>query len=144
MSLASKAQEQLTRDEGNVAYAYQDNLGYWTIGIGILIDKRKGGGLRPEEIQFIFLNRFTLKSAELYAKLPWVKLLDEPRQGALINMSFQMGVDGLLKFHRSLAAIKVKNWEEAAKELKLSDWYEQTPSRAVRVIEQIRTGNWQT
>lgn len=33
--------KQLIRDEGDVPYAYQDSLGYWTIGAGFLIDKRK-------------------------------------------------------------------------------------------------------
>ena len=32
--------EQLKRDEGEILHAYQDHLGFWTIGIGILIDKR--------------------------------------------------------------------------------------------------------
>jgi GH24 family phage-related lysozyme (muramidase) len=30
--------KQLKRDEGEVLHAYKDSLGYWTIGIGILID----------------------------------------------------------------------------------------------------------
>lgn len=39
MTLASL----LTSDEGRVPHAYQDHLGYWTIGVGHLIDRRKGG-----------------------------------------------------------------------------------------------------
>jgi lysozyme len=41
--------EQLTREEGKRRSAYQDHLGYWTIGVGRLIDARKGGGLSDEE-----------------------------------------------------------------------------------------------
>jgi lysozyme len=33
--------EMLTRDEGRVRHAYQDHLGFWTIGVGRLIDQRK-------------------------------------------------------------------------------------------------------
>jgi lysozyme len=41
--------EQLRRDEGEVLHAYQDKYGYWTIGVGRLIDARKGGGISVEE-----------------------------------------------------------------------------------------------
>lgn len=43
--------KQLIRDEGNVPYAYSDSLGYLTIGVGFLIDKRKGGRL-PEAVEW--------------------------------------------------------------------------------------------
>lgn len=44
--LRTKLTAQLRRDEGEKLYAYQDTLGYWTIGIGRLIDRRRGGGSR--------------------------------------------------------------------------------------------------
>src|SRR5678816_2940315 len=98
--------KQLEQEEGNVPYAYQDHLGYWTIGIGFLIDKRKGGGLRPEEIEFIFNNRIKLLKEELNKKIPWISSLNEPRQAVLISMAYQMGVDGLLGFKNTLNTIK--------------------------------------
>ncbi len=143
MSLVDLSKRQLVGDEGNVLHAYQDNLGYWTIGIGILIDKRKGGGLLPEEVNFIFHNRFTNMKERLYKRFPWVGTLDEARQGALINMAFQLGVEGLAEFRNSLQLIQNRQWELAALHLKLSLWRKQTPNRAMRVIEQIRTGEWQ-
>jgi lysozyme len=33
--------QQLIRDEGVVPCAYQDHLGYWTIGVGRLIENEK-------------------------------------------------------------------------------------------------------
>lgn len=48
---------QLRQEEGSVPHAYQDHLGFWTIGIGRLVDQRKpGSGLRPEEITFLLNN----------------------------------------------------------------------------------------
>ena len=42
--------EQLHRDEGFIDHAYQDQLGYWTIGIGTCIDRRVvGDGISLEE-----------------------------------------------------------------------------------------------
>jgi lysozyme len=37
----------LRREEGEVLHVYKDHLGYLTIGVGRLIDKRKGGCISP-------------------------------------------------------------------------------------------------
>jgi lysozyme len=47
---------ELRRDEGVDRSAYQDHLGFWTIGVGRLIDRRKGGGLSDEEIDYLLQN----------------------------------------------------------------------------------------
>lgn len=135
--------DQLKRDEDEVLHAYQDSLGYWTIGIGILIDKRKGGGLRPEESEFIFRNRLKLLDAELSDRLPWISKLDPARRGALINMAFQMGVAGLLAFKNTLAMIQAGKYQDAAKAMLQSKWATQTPARAQRLSNQMWSGVWQ-
>lgn len=135
-------EQQLRREEGEVLYAYQDHLGYWTIGVGILIDKRKGGGLRQEESDFILRNRIKLKRAEVYKALPWVEKLNEPRQAVLIEMAFQMGLDGLLGFKNTLAMIKAGDYEGGGRGMLNSLWAKQTPARAKRMSEQMITGEW--
>lgn len=134
---------QLKRDEGEVLHAYQDHLGFWTIGVGILIDERKNGGLRPEESEFIFRNRLKLLDAELAQRLPWISRLDPARKGALINMAFQMGITGLLGFKNTLALIEQGKYQEAADNMLKSKWVQQTPARAQRISNQMRTGVWQ-
>ena len=134
---------QLKRDEGEVLHAYQDHLGFWTIGIGILIDKRKGGGLRPEESEYIFRNRLKLLEEELSDRLPWISKLDPARKGVLTNMAFQMGVAGLLGFKNTLALIQSGKYQDAAKAMLQSKWATQTPARANRLSRQMETGIWQ-
>ena len=135
--------EQLKRDEGEVLHAYKDSLGFLTIGIGILIDKRKDGALRPEESEFIFRNRLRLLDAELVSKLPWITKLDPARKGVLINMAFQMGVTGLLGFKSTLALVQSGKYREAAAGMLQSKWASQTPARAQRLSNQMATGEWQ-
>ena len=135
--------EQLKRDEGEILHAYQDHLGFWTIGIGILNDKRKDGGLRPEESEFIFRNRLRLLDAELASKLPWITKLDPARKGVLINMAFQMGVTGLSAFKNTLALVQAGRYQDAAKAMMQSKWASQTPARAQRLSNQMATGEWQ-
>lgn len=139
----SNLTEQLRRDEGEVLHEYKDHLGYSTIGVGILIDKRKGGGITREESAYLLANRIASKTAELVKALPWVASLDEARKGALLNMAFQMGVEGLLGFTNSLKYVERRQYKEAAANLLLSKWAKQTPERAQRIAKQIELGEWQ-
>lgn len=134
--------EDLREDEGEVLHAYKDSLGYLTIGVGILIDQRKGGGITKEESAYLLANHIRRKAGELLARAPWVADLNDARQGALVNMCFQMGVEGVLGFRNSLALIRAGKFEEAGAALKQSKWYGQTPNRAARVIKQIVTGEF--
>ena len=142
MTLETAITQQLRRDEGEVLHCYQDKLGYWTIGIGVLIDKRKGGGITTAESEYLFLNRLHAKMTELDLRLPWWRTLDEARQGVLINMVYQMGIDGLLGFVNTLKMIQQGDYHGAARGMLLSKWSAQTPSRAARLSDQMREGVW--
>lgn len=142
--MKSELTRQLRGDEGVKAHAYQDHLGFWTIGVGRLVDQRKAGsGLRPEEITFLLNNDIDDRIRELGRRLPWFLALDPARQGVLLNMSFQMGVDGLLAFKNTLRLIERGDYAQAADNMLLSKWAGQTPQRAQRMAEQMRTGKWQ-
>lgn len=135
--------QQLRRDEGEVLHAYQDSLGFLTIGVGVLIDPRKGGGITAEESALLLDNRLKAKDAELRARLPWFAQLDEIRQAALLNMAYQLGVDGLMGFVKMLAALRDQRWHDAEGQALNSLWARQTPARARRIARQFATGEWQ-
>lgn len=140
--LEQAATTQLRRDEGEVLHAYTDNLGYLTIGIGVLIDKRKGGGITQAESEYLFVNRLRQRVGELDQRLPWWRNLNEARQGVLINMSYQLGMDGLLGFVNTLKLVQQGLYEAAADAMLKSKWASQTPERARRLSEQMREGEW--
>lgn len=135
--------EQLKRDEGIKLHAYQDHLGFWTLGIGRLIDIRKGGGITEEEAEYLLANDIARRKRDLMLSLPWFADLDEARQGALVNMAFQLGTAGLLAFKKSLELIRQGKYTAAHNELLESRWAQQTPARAQRIAKQIMTGVWQ-
>lgn len=132
----------LRGDEGEVLHAYQDHLGYWTIGVGRLIDKRKGGGISKAESAFLLSNDIAEKEAELDRRLPWWRQLPDARRAVLLAMAFQMGVDGLLSFKNTLAMVKAGDFNGAARGMLASLWARQTPERAQRMSEQMRTNIW--
>lgn len=135
--------KQLRRDEGVVEHAYQDHLGWWTIGVGRLIDKRKGGRLTDDEINYLLANDITEKERELEASVSFYKRLDEARKGVLLNMAFNLGVQGLLGFRNTLKLIETGKYEEASKEMLNSKWAKQVGARADRLSKQMLTGEWQ-
>ena len=135
---------QLKADEGVRAQAYQDHLGFWTIGVGRLIDARKpGSGLRPYEIDFLLQQDIDDRIEQLTRRLPWFQDLDDARRGVLLNMAFQMGIDGLLKFERTLGLVEAGKFDDAAENMLRSLWATQTPARAQRMAKQMATGQWQ-
>jgi lysozyme len=135
---------QLKADEGVRSCVYQDSLGLLTIGVGRLVDARKpGAGLRPEEIDFLLQNDIDDRINALTRKLPWFANLDDARRGVLISMAFQLGTEGLLKFSRTLQLVMQGKYENAAAAMLESLWARQTPARAKRLAEQMRSGIWQ-
>lgn len=131
----------LTREEGKVKHAYQDSKGYWTIGVGRLIDKRKGGGLSDEEIDYLLNNDVEKKIAEVRKALPWFDNLTSNRKAVLVAMAFQMGTAGLLGFKNTLKMIENGEYEKAAKGMLNSKWAkDDSPARAQRTAELMRRG----
>lgn len=134
----------LERDEGRVRHAYQDSLGYWTIGVGHLIDKRRGGGLPEHIIDLLLQFDIDEKTTQLYDAFPWTAQLDPARRAVLVCMTFQLGIDGLRAFKNSMAAMEVGNWSLAADRfLQSKVAREQAPLRWKRFAQQIRSGQWQ-
>lgn len=123
---------ELIRDEAEVLHAYADSLGYLTIGIGHLIDKRKGGKISKAASRFIFAEDLAEKVADLDRSMPWWRELPAAKQRVLINLCFQLGITGLLKFKAMLAALQAKDYATAAKQLRASALYRQTPERTER------------
>jgi len=151
-AITALAIKHLEAEEGRVPHAYADHLGYLTIGIGRLIDKRKGGRLTNAEIDMLLANDIAEKRKQLASDpdtaAAWARVKDDPaRAVALLSMAFQMGTGaagldnaGLSGFDRTLALIASGQFAAAADGLATSLWAKQTPARASRVAAMLRTG----
>lgn len=133
----------IIRHEGTVPYAYQDSLGYWTIGVGHLIDKRRGGKLSSAIIEAILLEDID----EVKRSLPaWISpdTLGDVRYAVLVDMGFNLGIVGLLSFTRTLDLIKQGKYAEASVAMGESKWAKQVGPRASRLRKMMETGEWPT
>lgn len=129
---------QLMEDEGLELSAYPDSLGYLTIGVGRLIDKRKGGGITKTEALFLLNNDIDRHYADLVAALPWVESAPEEVKQVLTNMAFNLGVPGLLKFRTTLGLLEAGQYADAAPAMLDSAWAKQVGKRAQRLSDRIK------
>ena len=123
-------------DEGYRACPYKDSLGIYTVGFGHvqLPTDKLTGCLTPQES--INLLRFDYNKAKnsVEDRYPWAE--GEVRL-VLINLTFQMGSTGLSKFKNMLSAMEAGDFDLAASEMIDSRWFEQTPSRVIKLSGRI-------
>ncbi len=140
----SQVTARLILDEDEVLHAYEDHLGYLTIGVGRLIDKRKGGGITQEESRYLLRNDIVRRAAQCEQRFEWWNNVDDVRQSAVVCMAFQLGINGVANFRKMCAALRIRDYNTAAIEMLDSTWAkEQTPARAKRMAQIMRTGVWQ-
>ena len=127
----------LVRDEGLRLAPYKDSVGKLTIGIGRNLEDR---GISWAEAQFLLDNDIAIATADLDRNAPWWRNLSEGRQRALVNMAFNLGVPGLMRFEKMLSALERGEYDDAAREALDSRWARQVGARAQRIARLIRKG----
>ena len=147
ITIPKELDEGLTRklagEEGRKACVYLDSLGFQTIAIGRLVDKRKpGAGLSLSEQDFLLANDKRRVYAQVVGRWPWVLQLSIARQGTLMELAFQLGIGGLAGFVNTLKLLQGSAFDAAADALLQSTLAKQTPERAKRMSDQLRVGGW--
>jgi len=125
-------EKQLKKYEGFVGMPYEDSLGIPTIGYGTKLP------INEDEAELLLKYRLEQKRDELIIAMPFVYNLPEDKQKVLYEMSYQMGVSGVLLFKRMWRALKSGDFESAADEMLKSRWAVQTPKRAKKLSEIMR------
>lgn len=129
--------EYVEENEGRRHFPYKDTEGKLTIGVGFNLDDV---GLFDEEIDFILENRLKLNEESLKYHWSGFEVAPPTVKLALQDLYFNLGWPRLRGFKKMWAAIKVSNWDEAAKELLDSKYAKQVGKRAKRNSELILKG----
>lgn len=79
-------------------------------------------------------------AARLVRALSWWPTLSDVRQDVLVNMAYELGVNGLLAFHQTLTYVAAGEYALAAVAMLQSKWAKQVPGRAKRLAQQMATG----
>lgn len=132
---------ELEIEEGTKGQVYYDSLGFATIGIGRCIDPRvPGAGLSRAEQLWLLTNDVTRLRSALRNELPWTDTLSVPRRNVLLQLAFENGVEGLLKFNKFLKLVMGGFYIDAAADLLTTLVAKQAPNRIKRLADQMRTG----
>lgn len=132
--------DQLIRDEGLRLHPYKDSVGKLTIGVGRNLDDV---GISKAEAALLLDNDIADATQRLETAFPWTAALDDARKGVLLNMTFNMGIQGLAGFKNFLAAVQAGDYSSARDHMLDSRWAEQVGPRAQRLAIQMETGQWQ-
>ena len=137
---------ELSTDEGNIAYAYDDATGARIVpGYTVKGNVTAGVGtnlqfLYPEEIAFLLHNREQRAIKALLAALPWFASLDSIRSNALVDLYYN--VPAFVKWTHFTGFCAAGDWPSAASELLATQpWASQVGQRAVRIANALRAGS---
>ena len=130
--------KRIKKNEGFSSIPYKDQLGFLTIGYGHLILSNEKHLIEnktsKDQLEKIFIQDFknTTKNYKKYLKK---KTSNKKEEELLIEMVFQIGVRGVLKFKNLLGNIRKKNKYLVCFEMMNSLWYNQTPKRVKELIK---------
>ena len=128
--------KRIKKNEGFSLTPYKDQLGFLTIGFGHLIlsnEKHLTKKINKAELEKIFLDDFSiaLSGFEIFLKHFSCNKKDTE---LLIEMVFQIGVTGVLKFKKLLQEMNKGNKYLVCFEMMNSLWYKQTSKRVKKLI----------
>lgn len=127
----------LRRDEGKLCEVYKDHLGYPTFGIGHLIlesdpehKQAVGTKVSEERVEQVFDADLQTALAECSKLFADFKELPDEAKIVIGNMMFNLGFQKLSNFKKFGEAVRSRDWNKAAEEMKDSRWYSQVTKRA--------------
>lgn len=142
--------KQLKIDEGFVPVAKWDKKQF-TYGYGCRAP-REGAKITEKEAAVVLSKRVD-EACEQFENIFFGhrNKFNDVRENAFVNMVFNMGpgkkgrpeCGGLQSFVKTLALIvnnEVVPWGQVANELRDSGWYHQVGNRAVRIVNEVKTG----
>ena len=127
---AHRLAKQLLIDEGLRLKPYRCTAGKLTIGVGRNLDDQ---GITEDEALTLLDNDIKRCWGQVAGALPWVIMAPEPVQETLVNMCFNLGLAGLLKFKKTLALLEAGEYAQAEREMLNSAWARQVGARANRL-----------
>lgn len=114
----------LKSEEGFRSAAYHDSAQHLTIGYGFNID----AGI-SEPAAAALLSAQVSERETVLLNYPWYATCDPVRRSVLLDVAFNLGVSGLLKFHDMILAIGRQDWVDARAELLDSKAARELPQR---------------
>ena len=127
--------DMIKKHEGWRSKPYEDTEGILTIGYGFNIaqgiSREEGDAILDIRLKNVLVSTVSLEE---------FKHLDDIRQIVIVNMIYNLGLEGVKKFKRMWKAIGNKDYKSAAVEMLDSKWAVQVGRRAEELSDIMRTG----
>jgi len=127
----------IKKNEGLRLSPYRDTKGKLTIGYGHNLDDKP---ISQDVAHKMLLDDITDAEYSLFNKYPRYTKLSEPRQRALLDMTFNMGIGKVKKFYKMHAAINDADFKRAAFEILNSKYLLDVGDRARHNANLMREG----
>ena len=134
----NKLKIRIKKNEGFSLKPYKDQLGYYTIGFGHLIKKNEDRYFKTKYKKKYLEQVFQLdfnKALNDYKKFLYKKNHKKNDKELLIEMVFQLGLSGVLKFRKMLFYLNKKQKYMVCLQMLDSLWCKQTPLRVKNLIK---------
>ena len=132
-------EERIMEHEGFIPKIYKDTRGFATIGYGHLVRPtdifEEGKEYPEEELYELFLKDLQEAKEGANTLVGHIKDLHPNAWECIVEMVYQLGTTGVMKFSKMLLALEEKNYFEAHVQMLDSRWYKQTPKRCGKLSE---------
>lgn len=128
--------EDLKRDEGFDPHVYIDTNGYLSIGYGTNLE----AGITRGMAECLMVEKINDYYLQIGKRWPKFHELSDARKNVLMNMAYNLGVNGLFKFKKMIAALEKDDYRQAAKEILDSKAGRQLKARYGRLHDKMIAG----
>ena len=135
-----KGIELLKHHEGLRLKPYRCSQNKLSIGYGRNLEDI---GISNEEARILFAHDVENAENACHYHFPWFKGLDEVRRDVIVNLVFNMGINGVKGFKKMIQAIVQGQFAQAAWELSNSQWKTQVgKERHDCLTDALENGRW--
>jgi len=128
----------IKKNEGFSYTAYKDQLNNPTIGYGHLIRQSEKNFFKKkhnkQQLNKLFEKDFKKAQIGFEKNFKMPNMRSRKTQDLIVEMIFQIGIRGVLKFKKMIKHIENNNKHLAALEMMDSLWYAQTPKRVEKMV----------
>ena len=127
--------ENIKLSEGFRSKVYKCTEGFDTIGYGFAI---KDLELDEDICELILKRKIGSLKLRIDQRFDWFKATPTEAQDVIIEMCYQLGINGFSKFKKTIQHIINKDFRSAAVEMLQSKWASQTPNRAKKLSKELK------
>ncbi len=111
----------------------------WTVGVGFTQGVTPDSRMTREQSLRKLDEKVGKYAGDLQRLIPDITEHPFVIQTVFLNLIFNMGFERLAKFKNTLAFLRQRDYQSVADNLEKSLWYRQVGTRAVELVERVRT-----